>query len=125
MDYVEHTETLILDDGFRNVITPCGYHYEYNDEETNEGWGYPDHWVLVRNNLLDCSDIELENILKLAKHIHSDIDGLKYLWSSINKFVQVYSSLFAISPSMRILQTVSELEVLQLKLRKELEDVYI
>ena len=116
MDYAEHIETLVIDDEFKNVITPCGYHYEYEN----------DRWILVRNNPLDCSNIELEYILKLAKCIHDvDINGLKYLWSDINKFVNVYSSIFDISPSLWIMQTVSELEVLLLKLRKEVEDVYI
>lgn len=116
MEYVEHIETLIQDNKFINVVTPCGYHYEFNSDVK----GYPDCWKLVRNNALDCSDIELENIFKLAKHLHStNIDGLKYLWSEINKFVQVYGDFFNISPSIMILQTIAELEVLRLKVQKE------
>ena len=115
---VEHIETLIQDNKFIDVSTPCGYHYEFNSE------GYS-NWMLVRNNALDCSNIELECIFKLAKHIHSDNSyGLTYLWSEINKFVQVYSSFFTISHSMSILQTIAELEVLRLKVRKRIKEKF-
>ena len=119
---VEHIETLIQDNKFIDVVTPCGYHYEFNSDDYE---GYPKCWMLVRNNALNCSNIELECIFKLAKHIHGDNSyGLTYLWSEINKFVNVYSDFFTISHSMSILQTIAELEVLRLKVGKGIKEKF-